>query len=56
MGVNNTVQWTNNDSVPHTVTADDGSFRSRNLNPTDEFTWTFTAPGNYTYITATTPG
>ncbi len=49
IGVNNTIQWTNNDSVPHTVTADDGSFSSGNLNPSDEFTWTFTTAGNYAY-------
>ena len=44
IGVNNTIQWTNNDSVPHTVTADDGSFSSGNMNPSDEFTLDFHYP------------
>ncbi|MGH9919036.1 MAG: hypothetical protein ACRD6W_09235, partial [Nitrososphaerales archaeon] len=38
IGVNNTVMWTNNDSAPHTVTADDGSFDSGNMAPTATFT------------------
>ena len=49
IGVNNTVEWTNNDSVPHTVTANDGSFSSGNLNPGDDFVWTFANAGNFTY-------
>ena len=49
IGVNNTVSWTNNDIVPHTVTADDGSFSSGNMNPGDTFAWTFTTPGTYAY-------
>jgi plastocyanin len=49
IGVNNTVVWTNDDSVPHTVTADDGSFSSGNLNPGDSYSFTFTTPGTYTY-------
>ncbi|MCL4518666.1 MAG: hypothetical protein M1587_05640, partial [Thaumarchaeota archaeon] len=32
IGVNNTMTWVNNDIAPHTVTADDGSFNSGNLN------------------------
>jgi plastocyanin len=49
MGVNNTVTWVNNDSAPHTVTANDGSFDSGNLAPTGTFTFTFTTPGTYEY-------
>jgi plastocyanin len=49
MGVNNTVSWVNNDSAPHTVTANDGSFDSGNLAPTGTFTFTFTTPGTYLY-------
>jgi plastocyanin len=49
IGVNNTVTWSNKDNLPHTVTADDGSFSSGNLNPTDQFSWTFLKPGTYSY-------
>jgi plastocyanin len=49
LGVNNTVTWTNMDSVPHTITADNGSFSSGNMNPGDTFSYTFTTPGTYTY-------
>jgi plastocyanin len=49
IGVNNTVTWVNNDSAPHTVTANDGSFDSGNMAPTGTFTFTFTTPGTYHY-------
>ncbi len=47
IGVNNTVMWVNNDSAPHTVTANDGSFGSGNIAPTGTYTYTFTTPGTY---------
>ena len=49
IGKNNTITWVNDDDVPHTVTADNGSFNSGNLNPGDSWTQTFTQPGTYTY-------
>ena len=49
IGVNNTVTWVNNDSSPHTVTANDGSFGSGNVAPTGTYTFTFTKPGTYAY-------
>jgi len=49
IGVNNTVMWVNNDTAPHTVTANDGSFDSGNMAPTGTFTFTFTTPGTYHY-------
>lgn len=50
IGVNNTVEWTNNDNMPHTVTATDGSFDSGNMNPGATFSHTFTEPGSFAYI------
>jgi plastocyanin len=42
------VTWTNNDSIGHTVTADDGSFNSP-VDPGKTFSFTFTKAGTYTY-------
>jgi plastocyanin len=44
-----TVIWTNNDSVPHTVTAPDGSFDSGNLSPGESWSFTFREPGDFAY-------
>lgn len=49
LGTNSTVVWTNNDQAPHTVTADDNSFNSGNMNPGDVFVYTFTTAGTYKY-------
>ena len=44
-----TVVWTNNDSAPHTVTADDNSFTSGTLNKGDTYSHTFNAAGTVNY-------
>jgi plastocyanin len=45
-----TVTWTNRDEEPHTVTAEDGSFKSGTLaGNTNTFSHTFTVPGSFTY-------
>jgi plastocyanin len=53
IGVNNTVTWTNNDSVHHTVTSTSapagGSFNSGNMNSGASCTHTFTVAGTYQY-------
>jgi plastocyanin len=54
IGVNNTVTWSNDDTVPHTVTSTSApsgasSFDSGNMNAGDTFTYTFTVPGTYQY-------
>ena len=49
IGVNNTVNWVNADSSIHTVTANDNSFNSGNMNQGDSFVYTFTTPGTYKY-------
>src|SRR5262245_55262056 len=43
------VTWTNDDAVPHTVTADTNSFASGNLRSAGSFSFTFTRPGTYAY-------
>src|SRR5215211_6616349 len=44
-----TVSWTNDDSVPHTVTSTDGVFDSGIFDPGANFTWTFDQPGSFPY-------
>jgi hypothetical protein len=43
------VTWSNVDGAPHTVTAENGAFDSGNLDEGAAFSFTFTAPGTYTY-------
>jgi plastocyanin len=56
--VGTTVVWTSEDDVPHTVSADDGSFDSGNMKKGDTFEFTFTKAGQYPYYCAYhgTPG
>lgn len=53
IGKNNTVTWTNDDPVHHTVTTTSApsgaSFNSGNMNQGASFTCTFTQPGTYRY-------
>jgi plastocyanin len=44
-----TVKWTNNDSVAHTITSDSGAFESGNLDPGASYSFTFKAPGAFAY-------
>ena len=44
-----TVTWTQNDAMPHTVTADDGSFDSGILEPGASFTFEFDELGTFRY-------
>ena len=44
-----TVVWTNADERDHTVTADDGSFKSPNLGDGERFTQKFDTVGRYKY-------
>jgi plastocyanin len=49
------VTWTNDDDVPHTVRADDGSFRSKPLDSGDSYSFTFAKPGIYSYFCSIHP-
>lgn len=50
-----TVRWTNADDIPHTVVADDKTFKSKALDTDDQFTYTFTKPGTYSYFCSIHP-
>lgn len=45
-----TVVWTNDDSVPHTVTSTDGLFDSGIFDPGASFSWTFEESGSFPYV------
>jgi plastocyanin len=49
VAVGTTVTWTNNDSASHTVTADDGSFKSGTLGKGGTFSQTFATAGTFAY-------
>ncbi|MCS6840145.1 MAG: cupredoxin domain-containing protein [Roseiflexus sp.] len=48
--VGTTVIWTNRDTTVHTVTAEDASFESGLLTLGATFRFTFTQPGEFSYI------
>jgi plastocyanin len=43
------VEWTNEDSVPHTITADDGAFDSGKIDKGATYPHLFSKPGTYAY-------
>jgi plastocyanin len=47
--VGQSVKWTNQDSTPHTVTADDGAFDSGSLARGKEFSFAFDQAGTHAY-------
>ena len=50
-----TVTWTNHDEEPHTVAAEDGSFRSPGMDTNATFSFTFANPGSYDYVCSIHP-
>ncbi|MTE13596.1 cupredoxin domain-containing protein [Nocardia aurantiaca] len=50
-----TVTWTNHDEEPHTVVADDGSFRSPTLGDNATYTFTFAKAGTFAYVCSIHP-
>jgi plastocyanin len=53
--VGQTVTWTNDDDIPHTVVATDKSFRSKVLDTGQSFSFTFTKPGQIAYFCSLHP-
>jgi plastocyanin len=50
-----TVTWTNADDIPHTIVSDDQSFKSKALDTDEQFSYTFTKPGTYSYFCSIHP-
>jgi plastocyanin len=44
-----TIEWKNEDPVPHTLTADDNSFDSGMIESGQVWRYTFTKPGTYMF-------
>lgn len=52
---NSIVKWTNADTVPRSVEADNGAFKSPMLQPGASFEYRATAPGTFNYHDGTRP-
>ena len=50
-----TVTWTNRDEEPHTVVANDGSFRSPGMGSQATFSFTFAKAGTFDYVCSIHP-
>jgi plastocyanin len=54
--VGTTVQWVNRDDIPHTVVSDDKStIKSKALDTDENFSYTFTKAGTYSYFCSIHP-
>jgi plastocyanin len=49
------VTWSNDDDIPHTVTANNGAFKSKVLDSGDRFSFTFAKAGEYAYFCSLHP-
>ena len=49
------VTWTNRDDIPHTVVADDKTFKSKALDTDETFSYTFDKLGTYPYLCSIHP-
>lgn len=55
VSVGTTVTWINQDDIPHTVVANDKSFKSKVLDSDERFSFTFTKAGEYGYFCSLHP-
>jgi len=53
--VGTTVTWINRDDIPHTVVANDKSFKSKVMDTDEKFSFTFTKPGEFGYFCSLHP-
>ena len=50
-----TITWTNRDDIPHTVVNTDKVFKSKVLDTDEQFSFTFSTPGTFTYFCSIHP-
>ncbi len=50
-----TVTWTNVDDIPHTAVSTDGVFKSKVMDTDENFSYTFTKAGTYSYYCSVHP-
>jgi plastocyanin len=55
VAVGTEVTWTNRDDIPHTIVADDKTFKSKALDTDETFSYTFDKPGTYPYFCSIHP-
>ena len=55
VGVGTTVTWVNQDDIPHTVVANDRTFKSKVMDTDERFSFTFTKAGEYGYFCSLHP-
>ena len=55
VSVGTTVTWINQDDIPHTIVANDKSFKSKVLDSDERFSFTFTKPGEFGYFCSLHP-
>ena len=55
VSVGTTVTWINQDDIPHTVVANDKTFKSKVMDTDERFSFTFTKPGEYGYFCSLHP-
>jgi len=55
VSVGTTVTWTNRDDIPHTVVSTDGVFKSKVRDTDEQFSFTFTKSGTYSYFCSVHP-
>jgi plastocyanin len=53
--VGTTVRWTNRDDIPHTIVSDDKTIKSKPLDTDEQFTYTFSKAGTYSYFCSIHP-
>lgn len=52
---NSKVTWVNKDDIPHVIASTDGLFKSKALDTDQDYSYTFTKAGTYSYYCAIHP-